>query len=265
MSGMILCTNTAAQVLKPIIIEDKRQYVHINSATPLFDGPSNESKILYDDYGNREMLTELCEVLVSEVDETWYSYEYENGEKRIKSFFARDFADPVLTKGISDSKAIYVVPVGDQPENDIGCWEPSQSAYFVYPNHLCVTLNVGLMSTMELGLLQGGAIKPVWIIPVVYEIDHDNPNNFKFHIPAPNVSDEPVRISIGSNCLLKNKGIKEDQLGIPDMFIWGANDIVSLFVPNSKPVICMNSAGIQPFLMTMEWLESLGAKRYDAK
>lgn len=254
-----------AQELKPIILRDGRELVKITKQVYLYEKPSASSSVITDQYANLEVLTEGSQVLVSRENEGWYKYQYELWPKTVTAYFPADNATPVLSKGIPLKKTLYIKSWTEEPEDDeAGCWQPSEDSLFIYPNNLGVMVKKGFEQSMTIGLMDGGAFKPVWFCWVNYADYPDNPDKLRFTIPAPDAENQTVDIIIGRDCLLHNKGIDEDKLGLPDIFIYPPTDIVSTFIPNRKPSKCLIAPGIQPTLITAEHLEELGFRRYDA-
>lgn len=255
-----------AQELRPIVLRDGRELVKITKDVFLYEKPSISSSVITDQYANLEMLTEESQVLVSRENDDWYKYEFERWPKTLTAYFPAVNAAPVLTKGIPLKKTLYIKSWTDEPDDDeTGCWQPSEDALFIYPNNLGIMVKKGFEQSMTIGLMDGGAFKPVWLCWVNYEDYQDHPDQFRFTIPAPGAENQTVKIIVGRHCLLHNKGIDEDKLGLPDIFIYPPTDIVSTFIPNRKPSKCLIPPGCQPDLITAEYLEELGFHRYDMK
>lgn len=255
-----------AQELKPIVLRDGRELVEIMEQTYLYEYPSSESSVLTDQYSNPEMLTEGCQVLVSREGKDWYKYQYEQCPETVCAYFPASNAKSIMTKGIPHKKSLFIKSWTDEPEEDeTGCWQPSENALFIYPNNLGIMIRKGFENTMTIGLLDSGTFKPIWNCPVNYSDCTEHPDSLQFHIPASKADNQSVGIIVGRNCLLHNRGIKEDKLGMPDIFIYPPTDIVNIFIPNKRSSTCLISPGSQPMLVTAEELEKDGYIRYDVK
>lgn len=258
--------NSFAQEMKPIVLRDGRELVKITKESYLYEKPSLSSPVITDQYANLEMVTEESQVLVSRENDDWYKYEFERWPKNYTAYFPAANATPVMTKGIPLEKRLYIKSWTDEPDDDYtGCWQPSEDALFIYPNNLGIIMKKGFEQSMTIGLMDGGAFKPVWFCWVNYEDNSDHPDQLRFTIPAPEAENQTVKIIVGRECLLHNKGVEEDKLGMPDIFIYPPTEIVRFFIPNRKPSKCLISPGCQPNLITAEYLEELGFRSYDMK
>lgn len=141
------------------------------------------------------------------------------------AWVSKDYCTPLTTTGFprENPKELYVKVENECPyDDDLGCWEPNISAYFLFPDGQCVFINSNYM--ISFGDLRDGVI----YLDSEYFVgfNQSNQQGLKANISR----DNGFKLFVGSDSSIASRlgGETSDWDYIPDMFFFDSKEIKQL-------------------------------------